>query len=208
MAKLYDEEGNEINDVLTKEEADQMKTELEAKAKLADADREELEKLRKKDLNFAKLREQLKDKKPETPPKEEKKEEPPKEEERKPEPQEELSKELTSMLDELGDTLEEDEQKEAMALFSQLSKGITDPKLRKIFAEKAIALSKTDTDKGGDNFRRSNNAPVPGKGPNKGKESDTSKQIGSTVFGLNDDQKKKYSDPNWKPEWTHVKRPK
>ena len=127
MAKLYDEEGNLVEDVLTK---DEYEAKLQEVQQLTEEEKAELEKLREKDLNFSKLK-----KKVESQPKEDPQ---PNED---PEPEE--NPELERMFTAVG--VEDEAQKKLVKhYFEKLAGDIDDPALQMHYMEKAKALALSD----------------------------------------------------------------
>lgn len=198
MATLYDEEGNPVEGVMSKDEAEALRKDAEeAKA--------ERDRLKDKDMNFQKLRQKLVDKGISVDD-DDKKDEKPKEDEKKPADKPEEKKEknngpvdISSEIEAADSSLSEKERNEAAILYASLTKGIDDPAARKIMLDKAISVAKIGS--GSNGFDRSNGAPKPARGERNNDESTTSQQIGESIFGLSAEDKKKYGGADWKPSF-------
>jgi len=208
MPKLYDEEGNEVTDVLTKEEVE---AKLKEKTGLTEAEREELEKLRKKDLNFAKLRSKVEGKKKEEDKKEDEDED--EEEDADEEDEDEQDNRNTGKKDDSTDLsdiarfapdLDEDQRKKALFYWRKLSEGVNDPRAKEIFLKDAVRLVSGEDSSGADAFNRARNGSgsrTYSENRNKKQESDASRTIASSVFRLEEGDKRKFGGKDWSPQW-------
>lgn len=201
MPGYFDEDGNEVPDLISKEESEQQMEELRQKAEIAEEERKELEELRKKDLNFSKLRKSLSEKK------EEQKEEL-KVEIKKEEPKVEEPKTIEEIDNLLGEDAEEEEKAKAYYYYNQLAKGITDPVLKRAFAKVAIQNAQLNPLAGDStDFNKALSTNFSSGKVNKATEKDTErKQMGKTVFRLSDEDMEAYGKKNWTPRYTHLKK--
>lgn len=202
-------------------EEDKMYSQEELDAKLAEirsvseSEKEELEKLRNKDMNFAKLRK--KKEAEETKTEADKEAEAILEAERKEaeakkvtEAKVESDKKVSELLSKKSPNLSDSEQKKALYFYNRLSNGSDDPELQAMFADQAIRAA---TNSYGDDSTfaagvHNNGGRQLGNNNNEKQESAGGKAIRESVYGLSKEDAAKYSGDNWKPKYSHVKGPK
>lgn len=183
MSELYDAEGNLVDNVYTEEELEAEREKLKKDSDLAEAERKELEDLRKKDFNFNTLRKKAE--KQEAP---EKKEPEPKSDDMAPKYLDELKVE------------DEKLRRKAEHFYSKLTEGMTDPELKKIMMEDAVVLAKRTMIEP-DNLAGAYSGSAGSKAqPSENPLSDPNFREYSDVFQLNEEDIKKY-DPKSSKEW-------
>ena len=201
MPTFYDEEGNEVENLIAQEEADKLVEELKQKAEMTEQEKKELEELRKKDLNFSKLRKSLNEKKeePKELPKEIPKEEPiVKKEEPK------IIEEIDSLLDKDAD---EEEKAKAYYFYNQLAKDVVDPTLKRAFAKISIQNAKMNLlSSASDDFNKAMSVNFSSPQGKPVVHDDPKKEMGRSVFGLKDEDYEKYGKKDWKPNYSPLKK--
>lgn len=190
---FYNEEGEEIKDLHTKEELEAVAAKLkeaEEKAKIAEAERAELETLRKKDLNFSKLRKQVEEKRADAGGGDG--QQPPKKEETPAPKTDDVASKLFQELNVTDDNM----KSKAKYYFDKLAAGTTDPAILKMHMESSLMLAK--------NPHQPNMSPPPSGGGSRGggggNENANNREMAS-VFGLGDEDVQKYDQKDWKPNY-------
>lgn len=187
MPTLYDEEGNPVDGVFTQDELKEATEKAKEEARLSDEERQELDKLKKKDFNFEQLRK-----------KKEKEEE--KGAEKKEEQEKEPENDLDDLVSTVDDSLTEGERKKAIFYFNGIARNITDPVLRQEFMKDAVSMAtKSRQESGTAGFKS-------GGGRNyTSKDKDTRSPEAKTIakaFGVSDEDKQKYGK-EWKPKYVN-----